>query len=169
MPRVAVKRKPRPLVALIDMIKFELITEVKAKPLDCFELSLDLDFHQRSFGHTDETIVGGKSSGLIGFHEEVTWRAKHFGFYHLHTSRITAFDSPIHFRDEMIEGRFKKFAHDHYFEPISSGTRMRDVIQLQAPMGILGRIAEVLVLHKYMYRLIETRNDAIRVAAEAGR
>ena len=82
------------------MIKFEVITDIEALPIDCFDLSRDLDFHQDSFVHTKESIVGGRPSGLIEWNEEVTWRAKHFGFYHQHTSRITVFDSPYHFRDE---------------------------------------------------------------------
>ncbi|PCJ53717.1 MAG: cell division protein [Planctomycetota bacterium] len=126
------------------MIKFEVITEIEAPPSDCFDLSRDLDFHQDSFGHTKESIVGGRPSGLIEWNEEVTWRAKHFGFYHQHTSRITVFDAPHHFRDEMTEGRFKKFMHDHYFEATLTGTRMKDVVEFQAPMGVLGRVVEVL-------------------------
>tara|TARA_R110002126_G_scaffold291648_1_gene454836 strand:- start:15097 stop:15552 length:456 start_codon:yes stop_codon:yes gene_type:complete len=150
------------------MIEFEVITVVEAPPDACFDLSRDLDFHQESFGHTDESIVGGRASGLIGLNEEVTWRARHFGFYHEHTARITALDSPRHFRDEMTKGRFLSFVHDHYFEPVPAGTRMRDVVEFQAPMGIIGRVVEALVLKRYMHRLIASRSEAIRVRAESG-
>lgn len=150
------------------MVKFEIITEIDAPPLVCFDLSRDLDFHLDSFGHTHETIVGGVRSGLIEWNESVTWRAKHFGFYHRHTSKITAFDSPHHFRDEMTQGRFSKFAHDHYFEPTATGTRMRDVVEFQAPMGILGRMVEALVLKNYMHQLIAARSESLRIRAETG-
>lgn len=151
------------------MIKFEVITVIEAPPEVCFDLSRDLDFHQESFGHKNERIVGGRFSGLIGLNEEVTWRAKHFGFYHEHTSRITAFILPSHFRDEMTEGRFAKYRHDHYFEPTSTGTRMKDLVEFEAPMGFIGRIAEALVLKNYMQRLISGWSESIRVKAEAGR
>ncbi|NQU49704.1 MAG: SRPBCC family protein [Planctomycetes bacterium] len=149
------------------MIKFEVTTDIEASPLECFDLSRDLDFHQDSFKDSDESIVGGRSSGLIELNEEVIWRAKHLGFYHRHTSKITAFDSPHHFRDEMIEGRFARYLHDHYFEQIPTGTRMRDVVEFQAPLGILGLVAEVLVLKNYMRRLILDRSLSVRAKAEA--
>lgn len=34
----------------------------------------------------------GVTSGLIGLGEHVTWRAKHFGFWHELTSEITAME-----------------------------------------------------------------------------
>ena len=149
------------------MINLEVITVVEASPGACFDLSRDLDFHKESFGHTDESIVGGKTSGLIGLNEEVTWRARHFGFHHEHTARITILEPPRHFRDEMIRGRFSSFVHDHYFEPVPTGTRMRDVVEFQAPMGFLGRVVEALVLKRYMQRLIASRSEAIRVRVES--
>ena len=91
-----------------EMVKFEVVTDIQASLKECFDLSRDLDFHQVSLEHSIESIVAGKASGLIGLNEEVTWRGKHFGFYHQHSSRITAFDSPHYFRDEMMEAGFRK-------------------------------------------------------------
>ena len=39
-----------------------------------------------------QVAVGGRTSGLIGLGEEVTWRARHFGVTQHLTSKITAFD-----------------------------------------------------------------------------
>ncbi len=150
------------------MIKLQLFTHIGADPLRCFDLSRDLDLHKRLFEHTQEEAIKGKTSGLIGFGEEVTWRAKHFGLFHLHTSRITGFDSPRFFRDEMTEGRFAVFVHDHFFEPTEGGTLMRDVLEFQSPLGLLGRVADRLVLKRYLQRFIETRNQALRQEAERG-
>lgn len=149
------------------MVTIELFTEIKAPPEVCFDLSRDLDLHQRSFGHTGEEVVAGRASGLIEMGEEVTWRAKHFGLVHFHTAKITAFERPIHFRDEMLKGRFQSFVHDHDFEEISTGTRMRDLLQFRSPLGPLGAIADWLVLRHYLRRLLVTRNEAIRAEAES--
>jgi ligand-binding SRPBCC domain-containing protein len=118
--------------------------------------------------HTGESAVAGKTSGLIGLGEEVTWRARHFGVTHEHCSRITAYDRPRHFRDSMVRGRFKVFEHDHFFEPAALGqTRMRDVLVFHSPFGIFGRAVDNFVMARYLRGLLERRNEVIRVAAES--
>jgi len=82
------------------MARIEIVTEIGAPTEAVFDHSRDLDFHTNSMAHTRETAIAGRTSGLIGMGEEVTWRAKHFGVHHEHTSRITAYDRPRHFRDE---------------------------------------------------------------------
>jgi hypothetical protein len=44
---------------------------------------------------------------------------------------------------------------------------MEDVLMFEAPLGLLGRAAERLVLQKHMRRLLERRNVSIRRAAES--
>ncbi|REJ78189.1 MAG: cell division protein [Acidobacteria bacterium] len=144
----------------------QLITRIKASPKICFDLSRDIDFHTRSMGSSDEKAVGGVKTGLIGIGHEVTFRGKHFGIYHEHTSRITAFNRPLHFRDEMVSGRFRSFVHDHYFEEIDGETVMRDVIEFQSPFWIFGVAVDAIILKAYLQRLIETRNEALKNEAE---
>jgi ligand-binding SRPBCC domain-containing protein len=148
------------------MARLEIITEVRAEPLKCFDLSRDLDLHKRSFQHTKERAIAGRVSGLIELGQEVTWRAKHFGVFHTHTSRITGFESPRYFRDEMTKGRFKNFVHDHFFEPTQAGTRMTDLVEFQSPWGFLGKVVDRLVLARYIGKLIQARNQFIRLEAE---
>ena len=148
------------------MAKIELVTCIKAAPECCFDLARDLDLHQRSLTHTGERAIAGRTSGLIEMGEEVTWRAKHFGFSHLQTARITAFERPTHFRDSMSQGRFRLFVHDHYFEGTNSGNCMRDVLEFRSPLGPLGVLVDVLVLKHYLRRLLTTRNELIQKAAE---
>lgn len=116
---------------------------------------------------SDERAVAGRTSGLIGLGEEVTWRARHFGVTHEHCSRITAFERPEHFRDVMVRGRFKRFEHDHHFADKGGVTIMRDVIVFESPLGPLGRLLDVLVLWRYLQKLIEQRNRVIKDAAES--
>jgi len=104
---------------------------------------------------------------LIGNGEEVTWRGRHFGFMITHTSRITAYESPVYFQDVMIRGAFRSCCHDHYFEACGPNTLMRDDVKLAAPLGILGVIAERAVLERHMRTLLQRRNFAIKQAAES--
>lgn len=138
-----------------------------AAPADrCFDLARDLDLHPESMAHTGETAVAGRTTGLIELGEEVTWRGRHFGVVQHFTSRITAYDRPRHFRDEMQRGAFRSFAHDHFFEAAGEQTKMTDIVEFSAPLGILGRIVERLVLRRYVTRLLTVRADVIRERAE---
>ena len=149
------------------MRRIEIVTLIQATPEACFDLSRDLDLHLESMAHTSERAIAGKTSGLIGLGEQVTWRGRHLGFVFEHTAKITAFDRPRHFRDEMVRGRFKRFVHEHHFEPTGSGTRMLDVIEFESPWGLLGRMVDALVLSAYLTKLLRGRNAVIQQAAES--
>ena len=95
----------------------ELTTLVAAPVERVFDLSRSIDLHTASTAATGERAVAGVTSGLIGPGEEVTWRARHFGVWQSLTSRIVIFDRPRHFRDSMVRGAFRRFDHDHRFEP----------------------------------------------------
>ena len=92
-----------------------ITTRIKASKKTCFDLSRSIDLHQVSMEQTNEKAVAGRTEGLIEMDEEVTWQATHFGVKQKLTSKITHFDFPNSFRDEMIKGAFKKFTHDHIF------------------------------------------------------
>ena len=142
-------------------------TFIAAPVQRCFDAARDLDLHVRSMAHTGETAVGGRTSGLIELGEEVTWRGRHFGVYQHFTSKITAFEAPRYFQDSMLRGAFRSFVHDHFFTAQGNGTNMKDVLVFAAPLGFLGRIAEKVVLRKYMERLLASRAAVIKSAAEA--
>lgn len=105
-----------------------------------------------------EEAVGGVTSGLISLGEEVTWRAWHFGLPLQMTSRITEMETPDYFVDEQVKGPFRRFRHVHEFSQDPAGTTMVDRIEFAAPFGLIGCLAEKLVLARYLRKLIETRN-----------
>jgi ligand-binding SRPBCC domain-containing protein len=141
-------------------------TWIEASPQRCFDAARDLDLHVESLAHTGERAVGGRTSGLIGLHEEVTWRGRHFGIVQHFTSKITAFDPPGYLQDTMQRGAFKTFVHDHFFAASANGTVMKDVLVFTAPLGILGRVAEYLVLKGYLERLLRRRAATLKTSIE---
>ncbi|HLS30664.1 MAG TPA: SRPBCC family protein [Flavobacteriaceae bacterium] len=150
------------------MPKIELRTAIKADKAIVFDLSRSIDLHKISTAHTDEEAIAGKTSGLIGLNESVTWRAKHFGIYQQLTSKVTEFDRPNYFADEMVSGAFKAFKHEHHFADLKDGgTLMIDVFYYQSPLGILGKLADKLFLEKYMTDLLKERNRIIKQFAES--
>ncbi len=149
------------------MIRIQLTTVIEAPTERCFDLSRSVDLHTASTHRTGERAIAGVTAGLIGLGQEVTWSGRHFGFRVTHTSRITALEFPKYFQDSMVRGMFRSFCHDHYFETSEGRTLMKDVLMFEAPLGLLGRAAERLVLQKHTRRLPERRNVSIRRAAES--
>lgn len=149
-----------------QMPLIELTTNIHAPIERCFDLSRSIDLHKLSTARTDEEAIAGVTSGLIGKDQQVTWRAKHFGITQTLTSRITKFQFPYHFRDEMVQGAFKTIQHDHLFEGIGEITVMKDKFYFESPGGILGVLANRLVLSQYLQRLLVKRNQMIKEVAE---
>lgn len=145
----------------------ELTTEIKA-PIDvCFNLARSIDLHKLSTSASNEEAIAGVTSGLIGMGEEVTWRATHFGIRQRLTSRITAYEFPHYFRDEMVSGAFKMIKHDHRFKVCNEVTIMMDMFEYESPMGWFGRTFNQLVLNRYLRKLIVQRNNVIKDYAES--
>jgi ligand-binding SRPBCC domain-containing protein len=150
------------------MSKIELSIQINAPVERCFDLSRSIDLHMESTKHTGEKAIAGRTSGLIEMGETVTWRAKHFGIWQNLSSKITQFDRPNSFTDEMVSGAFKSFKHQHIFSDAGGQTLMRDVFIFESPLGILGKLADILFLRKYMEDLLIKRNQVIKDAAESG-
>src|SRR5690606_14216561 len=104
----------------------EVKTLIKADVQTCFDLSRNIDFHTQSLKHSNEKAIAGKMSGLIELGEWVTWEARHFGIKQQLTSKITEFESPNYFTDEMVSGAFKSFKHEHIFQQKEGNTVMID-------------------------------------------
>ena len=149
------------------MPRIELKTEIKADRHIVFDLSRSIDLHKISTEQTNEEAIAGKTSGLIELGESVTWRAKHFGVYQKLTSKITEFDKPKYFADQMVRGAFKEFKHEHHFEELNDGTLMIDFFDYKSPFGVLGRLADKLFLEKYMTKLLFERNRIVKEFAES--
>jgi len=144
-----------------------LHTLINAPIERCFDLSRSIDLHQLSTQQTQEKVVAGRMEGLIELGETVTWRAKHFGVWQNLTAKITAFDRPRFFCDEMVTGAFKSFRHEHAFIQTAEGTRMSDQFDFESPFGFLGKVVNRLFLTSYMTQLLQERNQVIKNFAES--
>ncbi len=148
------------------MTTIHLKTKIKAPIKKVFDLSRSIDFHLHSAKRTKEKAIDGITSGLIGLNETVTWKGKHFGFYLKHQSKITSFDSPYHFTDEMIKGHFISFKHQHLFRKTKYGTEMIDILTYETPYGIFGKIADSLMLKTHLTEFLMFRNQHIKLHLE---
>lgn len=145
----------------------ELHTTINSDIQTVFDLSRSVDLHQISTKKTNEKAIAGKLSGLMELNDTVTWRAKHFGIYQTLTSKITEYERPRYFVDEMVSGIFKRFRHEHRFLEKDGKVTMTDVFDYTAPLGILGKMADKLFLKRYMTYFLHLRNETIKTYAES--
>lgn len=144
------------------MTTIHLTTKIKAPIQTVFDASRNIDIHQQSASKTNEVAIAGVTTGLINYNETVTWRGKHFGFYLTHKSRMTAMDLYDYFVDEMEEGKFKTFKHEHFFEEKNGVTIMTDKLQYETPFGIFGKLFDVLFLKRHLTQFLLERNKVLK-------
>lgn len=156
------------------MITLEEITFIHAPIERCFDLARSVEVHLAGNVHwgeaaiaTSEGVTAGVTTGLLDLGQRVTWQARHFGIRQKLTSEITAMKRPTYFQDSMIRGAFAFMEHEHIFRAVSGEiTEMRDLFYFSAPLAGLGRLAEELVLRRYMQKLLRERNRVIQQIAE---
>jgi ligand-binding SRPBCC domain-containing protein len=149
----------------MPVIKLETIIDAPIQR--CFDLSRSIDLHKETTSKTNEEAIAGVTTGLIGKDEWVTWRAKHFGFYQKLTSEINEMKRPYFFEDRMLKGIFKSIRHQHLFEEEGCKTIMKDIFEFESPYGILGIIANKLILVNYLTMFLKERNLMIKSVAES--
>ena len=148
------------------MTTIHLSTKIKSSKQVIFDLSRNIDVHKLSTAKSNETAIDGVTSGLINNGETVTWRGKHFGFYLTHKSIISAMEIPSYFVDEMVEGKFKSFKHEHSFIEGNGFVMMIDKIEYQTPYGIFGKLFDALILKRHLTNSINERNSVLKELAE---
>jgi len=148
------------------MPTIHLTTFIAAPVERVFDLSRSIDVHKKSLAHTNEQAVAGTTSGLIQQHETVTWKAKHLGKVRILKVKISSMIAPQSFTDELVNGDFKEMKHEHHFKPIKNGTLMIDLFSFESPYGSIGKMANYIFLKRYLRKLLERRNLAIKEYAE---
>ncbi|WEK71357.1 MAG: SRPBCC family protein [Candidatus Chryseobacterium colombiense] len=148
------------------MSRIHLSTIIEADIQTVFDLSRNIDLHQKSTSKTNEKAIAGRTSGLIEQGETVTWKAKHLGIYQTLTTKIVSMNKPHHFIDVMQKGAFKSMKHQHIFTQEGKNTVMTDIFEFESPFGIIGKIFNTIYLKNYMKTFLLERNRLIKITAE---
>ncbi|SEM00452.1 hypothetical protein SAMN04487910_3879 [Aquimarina amphilecti] len=148
------------------MTIIQLHTFIHAPIVTVFDNARNINLHMDSAYKTKEIAIAGKTSGLIDIYETVTWRGKHFGIYLKHQSKITSLRHPTFFIDEMINGHFKSFKHQHIFKETSNGTEMIDLLSYETPYSLFGKIFDRMILKNHLTKFLLTRNKFIKMKTE---
>jgi ligand-binding SRPBCC domain-containing protein len=103
---------------------------------------------------------------LIGYGQQVQWRARHFGLWFHMTVSITEMKQPSYFQDAMVKGPFRYFRHDHTFTQTNTATLMVDCVEFASPGRTLGVLVDFFLVRRHLKRFLQTRNLALKAAAE---
>ena len=140
-----------------------VITEIHAPIAVCFDAARDVSLHVESASFSGEKLIApGRLEGLLELGDLVCFEGRHFGFRQRFCARIVEMDRPRRFADEMVRGTFRWMRHVHSFEERGDTTTMRDEVSWAAPFGILGRIADRLLLERHMRWFVETKQRALK-------
>ena len=78
-------------------------------------------------------------------------------------TEITQIKELDHFIDDQRVGPFALWHHQHFFRDMGDGrTEMKDILHYQAPLGVLGSIADWLFVHRQVKGIFTAREEAIK-------
>jgi ligand-binding SRPBCC domain-containing protein len=142
-------------------------TRIRAPIELCFDLARDVNAHAESAAFSSERVVEpGRTQGLLELGDLVAFEGRHFGIRQRFVAKIIALDRPHCFVDEMVEGSFKWLRHIHEFQDNDGITLMRDILEWEAPLGVVGRLADALFLRRHMQRFVSTKQNNLKRIAE---
>ena len=93
-------------------------------------------------------IITYKVSPLLGI--KTTW-----------VTEITHIRDKQYFVDEQRVGPYTIWHHQHFIEPIDNGVLMSDIVSYKPPLGVLGALANTMIIKNKLKEIFEYRTSAI--------
>jgi ligand-binding SRPBCC domain-containing protein len=81
-------------------------------------------------------------------------------------SAISAWEPPVRFVDEQLRGPYRRWHHEHRFEPIDGGTLCRGVVDYEVPGG---RFVDRLFVRRDLREIFRFRQHKLAELFAAGR
>lgn len=134
----------------------------------CFDAARDMGLHRLTAQETGEVIVSGPQEGLLDPGIEVVFEARHLGVRQQLGAKITQFERPHRFVDEMTRGVFVRLQHAHEFEQQGDHILMRDTLEWTSPLGPLGALADWIIVKRHLRNFLRLRGERLRRFLEVG-
>jgi ligand-binding SRPBCC domain-containing protein len=74
---------------------------------------------------------------------------------------IKEYDPPRKFVDEQAKGPYTLWHHEHFFEETADGVVIRDKVDYQLPLGVLGQIAHAVMVKAQLLEIFRYRQKTI--------
>ena len=82
-------------------------------------------------------------------------------------TEITHVKDKHYFVDEQRVGPYNIWHHQHFLEETANGTLMKDIISYEPPFGILGNVANTLVIKQKLKEIFNYRTKVLNSLFEA--
>lgn len=76
-------------------------------------------------------------------------------------TQICAVNAPHSFVDEQLKGPYAYWHHEHTFEEKNGKVLMKDKVTYSPPFGVLGRLANTLIVRKKLNQIFDYRTQKI--------
>ena len=84
-----------------------------------------------------------------------------FGIKTTWVTEITHVKHRSYFVDEQRIGPYKLWHHQHFLEPVETGTVMTDIISYQPPFGALGSLANTILIKHKLEEIFDYRHKVL--------
>ena len=75
-------------------------------------------------------------------------------------TRIETYQPGSSFTDIQLKGPYRRWHHTHEFRDVPGGTEMRDTVEYELPLGLLGEVARGLFVRRSLERIFDYRRAA---------
>lgn len=109
-----------------------------------------------------------ESIGTPGLGYEAILKVRQFGVFTMRWHvRIIRYDPPLAMDDEQISGPFRSWLQQRRFRSTEHGTELTDIVVYDVPFGILGRIANALVIKRQVENMFAYRQQRTKELLES--
>ncbi len=74
---------------------------------------------------------------------------------------IEGVEAPHRFVDTQLKGPYKRWWHEHTFEAVEGGVRMRDRVEYELPLGPLGDVAHAIFVKQKLKSIFDFRTTTM--------
>ena len=125
---------------------------------DAFERLMPPWEHAKIIQKADIKVIGSRAiidTKILGLFT-ARWVAEH-----------TEYDPPRSFTDVQISGPFTSWAHRHTIEPHADGALLKDEIEYEPPLGVLGALAAPFAVVPKLEKMFTYRHDVTKKWCES--
>ncbi|HLP28613.1 MAG TPA: SRPBCC family protein [Candidatus Didemnitutus sp.] len=109
-----------------------------------------------------------ESMGVPGLGYEVILKVRQFGLFTMRWHvKITEYEPPTRMTDVQISGPFRSWKQTRLLRSVDGGTELTDRVDYEPPFGVLGRLANGLIIRRQITSMFAYRQAATKKLLEA--
>jgi ligand-binding SRPBCC domain-containing protein len=112
--------------------------------------------------------VSIETVGSPGLGYEVTLKVRQFMLFVMRWHvKITVYEPPVLMVDEQLSGPFRTWKQTRRLRQVDGGTELTDIVEYEAPFGLLGRLANALVIRRQIQKMFSYRQATTKKLLES--